>query len=109
MRVSGRDVKELIRTCQTLTERWTSLQAVKTDLSTWGDEVEYLVFRLDHETCEVHMSLRGSQILSNLKKRFPGELFDLEACKYMLESQPRHPYGDSLRDLALVESDMRER
>lgn len=109
MRVPGRDVKELIRTCQTLTERWTSLQAVKTDLSAWGDEVEYLVFGLNHEASEVYLSLRGSQILHDLRKRFPGELFDLEACKYMLESQPRRPYGDSLRDLALVESDMRER
>jgi glutamate--cysteine ligase catalytic subunit len=82
---------------------------VKTDLSTWGDEVEYLVFGLNHEASEVYLSLRGSQILHDLRKRFPGELFDLEACKYMLESQPRRPYGDSLRDLALVESDMRER
>ena len=82
---------------------------MKTDLSTWGDEVEYLVFRLNHEASEVHLSLRCSQILHDLRKRFPGQLFDLEACKYMLESQPRRPYGDSLRDLALVESDMRER
>lgn len=80
-----------------------------TDSSTWGDEVEYLVLRLKHEAREVHLSLRGSQILSDLKRRFPEELFDLEACKYMLESQPRRPYGDSLSDLAIVESDIRER
>jgi glutamate--cysteine ligase catalytic subunit len=82
---------------------------VKTNLSTWGDEVEYLVLRLNHEGREVQLSLRSSRILNDLKQRFPGELFDLEACKYMLESQPRHPYGNSLRDLALVESDIRER
>jgi glutamate--cysteine ligase catalytic subunit len=82
---------------------------VNTGSSNWGDEVEYLVFRLNHEAREVHLSLRGSQILSDLKQRFPEELFDLEACKYMLESQPRRPYGNSLRDLAVVESNMRER
>jgi len=109
VRVSSRDVKELMSKCQTLTERWSSLQAVNTNSSAWGDEVEYLVFRLNHEAREVHLSLRGSQILSDLKRKFPEELFDLEACKYMLESQPRRPYDDSLRDLALVESDMRER
>lgn len=82
---------------------------MSTDSSTWGDEVEYLILRLKHEACEVHLSLRGSQVLSNLKRRFPEELFDLEACKYMLERQPRRPYGDSLSDLAVVESDIRER
>jgi hypothetical protein len=82
---------------------------VKTEKSTWGDEVEYLVFRLSHKTREVHLSLRGSQILGDLREKFPDGPFDLEACKYMLESQPRRPYSDCLRDLALVEDDMKDR
>lgn len=82
---------------------------METEESNWGDEVEYLVFRLNHEAREVSLSLRCSQILGELKEKFPGGPFDLEACKYMLESQPRRPYGNSLRDLAHVEDDMRDR
>ena len=82
---------------------------MRTEKSTWGDEVEYLVFRLSHESREVHLSLRASQILSDLRRKFFGKLFDVEACKHMLESKPRRPYGDSLRDLAHVEDNMRDR
>jgi gamma-glutamyl:cysteine ligase YbdK (ATP-grasp superfamily) len=82
---------------------------VKTEKSTWGDEVEYLVVRLDHEARQLHLSPRSSQILDSLKKRYHNEAFDVEAYKYMLESQPRRPYGNSLQDLARVESDMRDR
>lgn len=57
----------------------------------------------------MHLSLRGSQILGAVKQQFPDGPFDVEACKYMLESQPREPYGNSLKDLAHVESDMRDR
>lgn len=82
---------------------------MRTERSTWGDEVEYLVFRLSHEPREVHLSLRTSEILSDLRRKFFGELFDVEACKHMLESQPRRPYGNSLKDLAHVEDDMSNR
>jgi gamma-glutamyl:cysteine ligase YbdK (ATP-grasp superfamily) len=92
-----------------LAETWRSFEAVRTDKSTWGDEVEYVVVRLDHEAHEVHVSPRSSQILDALKARHPEELFDAEAYKYMLESQPRRPYGDSLRDLGRVDSNMRDR
>jgi len=109
MRISSWDFTKLMSQRQTLKDRWTSLEAVKTNNFTWGDEVEYLVFRLDHEAGEVHLSLRSSQILSELRQKFPDGPFDLEACKYMLESQPRRPYGNSLTDLAHVEDDMRDR
>ena len=82
---------------------------MSTETSTWGDEVEYLIFRLNHESREVHLSLRSAQILSDLRRKSPSDLFDVEACKHMLESQPRRPYGDSLVDLAHVEDDMRNR
>ena len=82
---------------------------MKTDTSTWGDEVEYSVVRLDHEAHEAHLSLRGSHILDTLRERFPDESFDVEACKYMLESQPRRPYGNSLEELACVEDDVKHR
>jgi hypothetical protein len=82
---------------------------VETEKSTWGDEVEYLVVRLDHEAHEVHISPRSSQILGALKTRYPEDLFDPEAYKYMLESQPRRPYGNSLWSLGQVESNMRDR
>lgn len=95
--------------CQTLVELWPSLAAVETKVSAWGDEVEYLVLLLDHEAQDVHVSTRTSQILSGLKERYPDECFDPEAYKYMLESQPRRPYDDSLQDLARVESNMRDR
>lgn len=101
--------KRTDRPRQTLAERWASLEAVRTEKSTWGDEVEYLVLRLSHESRQVHLSLRNSQILSDLRRNFFSELFDLEACKHMLESQPRRPYRDSLRDLAHVEDDMKDR
>jgi gamma-glutamyl:cysteine ligase YbdK (ATP-grasp superfamily) len=92
-----------------LAETWRSFEAVKTEKSTWGDEVEYVVVRLDHEAQELHVSPRSSQILNALKARYPEGLFDLEAYKYMLESQPQRPYGNSLQELGQVESNIRDR
>lgn len=82
---------------------------MQTEASNWGDEVEYLIFHVDHDAQELRPSPRNLQILRTLKSRYPDEAFDAEAFKYMLESQPRRPYGDSLKDLAQVENDMRER
>lgn len=94
---------------QTLAELWPSLEAVQAEESLWGDEVEYLVFRLEDEVSKVHLSLRCSQILKDLDEQWPKEAFDAEAYQYMLESQPRQPYGDLLHDLACVEQNMRAR
>lgn len=94
---------------QTLEELWPAFAAVKTEFSKWGDEVEYLVLHIDHKARELRPSPRSLEILHTLKSQYPDRPFDAEAFKYMLESQPQRPYGNSLRDLARVENDMRHR
>lgn len=65
--------------------------------------------RFDHEAQDVQLSPRSKEILAGVKESHHDECFDGEAFKYMLESQPQHPYGDTLRDLLLVEPSMRAR
>lgn len=91
------------------------------DCLLWGDEVEYIVISYDEENKNAKISLRVFEMLAILQKDEQDWLKDPEHVpapatswrpeygRFMLEGTPGSPYGSSLRDLLLVEPNMKLR
>ena len=95
----------------------------------WGDEVEYIIVKLDHEQKKARVSLRAATLLDlltkpeeDMKRRAeesqgqgePAEvklpsLWRPEYASYMVEGTPGYPYGGSLNYFNTVEHNMRTR
>jgi len=84
----------------------------------YGDELEYGVFKVDHDTKTVKLSIRGAEILESLKKKEDMEAVASEfgKCKwvpeygsFMIEAIPEKPYGGFTSDLRRIEANMRNR
>lgn len=83
----------------------------------WGDEIEYMVIKLDPATCTARLSLRSAEILHDVgaaeeKTDAAGSdpsdfvTWHPEYANYMLEATPRSPYEGSLLDFTTVEHNM---
>ncbi|CAM0141049.1 glutamate--cysteine ligase [Umbelopsis sp. WA50703] len=91
------------------------------DCLLWGDEVEYIVISYDEENKNAKISLRVFEMLAILQKDEQDWLKDPEHFpppqtswrpeygRFMLEGTPGSPYGSSLKDLLLVEPNMKLR
>lgn len=81
----------------------------------WGDEIEYMVVKLDEEKRLAHLSLRSSEILTDFEAaNARGEIkedviWHPEYASYMVESTPRTPFSASLLDFMAVEKNMAAR
>jgi len=91
----------------------------------WGDEVEYIIVKMDHAEKKARVSLRAAPLLDlltepeeNMKKMMEtnGEtdiklpsLWRPEYASYMVEGTPGYPYGSSLNYFNTVEYNMRAR
>lgn len=85
------------------------------DVLKWGDEVEYIIVKFDHEKKVAKLSLRATELLHTLNEK---ELNDPENVKslwrpeygaYMIEGTPGKPYGGLLAHYNVVEANMRLR
>lgn len=85
------------------------------DVLKWGDEVEYILVKLDDEKQVAKVSLRAQDILAQLNEK---ELADPTGVKslwrpeygaYMIEGTPGKPYGGLLAHFNIVEANMRYR
>lgn len=90
----------------------------------WGDEVEYIIVKLDHEQKKARVSLKADSLLKTLNQpeeemkrketnsetdiRLPS-LWRPEYASYMVEGTPGYPYGGSLNYFNTVEHNMRTR
>merc|ERR1719300_1686387 len=90
----------------------------------WGDEVEYIIVKMDHEAKKARVSLRAASLLDQLTKaeedmkvrethgetdiKLPS-LWRPEYASYMVEGTPGYPYGSSLNYFNTVEHNMRTR
>uniref|UniRef100_A0A0N5AG44 Glutamate--cysteine ligase n=1 Tax=Syphacia muris TaxID=451379 RepID=A0A0N5AG44_9BILA len=81
----------------------------------WGDEIEYVVVKFDHEAKKVRLSCRANEILKALnaeekKNDLSGAenrcLWRPEFASYMIEGTPGVPYGGWLACFNVVESSM---
>jgi len=79
----------------------------------WGDEVEYLVVKMDHAEKRARLSLTGDQAIERLDRHDranPGHSsWKPEYGKFMIEGTPGAPFGESWRDFLELEKNMRER
>ncbi|CAG8634171.1 7041_t:CDS:10 [Paraglomus brasilianum] len=91
----------------------------KTECLLFGDEVEYMVIFMDHNNKNAKLSLRVSEIYSELAKeeaeaeKDPKKTVQSgwrpEYGSYMLEGTPGTPFGNKIADLTRVESSMKLR
>ncbi|CAF4881062.1 unnamed protein product [Rotaria sp. Silwood1] len=86
------------------------------DIFTWGDEVELILVRFDHENKNVQLLLKGHQLLLILlelnNKIDDGECriaWHPEACDFVVEGVPFQPYGFLPSHFNTVEANMKLR
>lgn len=92
---------------------------IEGDALKWGDELEYGVFKLDARTRVPRLSLRGAEILAQLRAKeakYTGGDAESGGCNWvpeygawMIEGTPHVPYGGFTSDLRKVEPNMRLR
>lgn len=91
----------------------------------WGDEVEYIIVKLDHEGRRARVSLKAEELLARLteaEERMKAEVAETgtsnvelpslwrpEYASYMVEGTPGQPYEGSLSYFNTVEHNMRLR
>ncbi|KAI8086863.1 glutamate-cysteine ligase-domain-containing protein [Gilbertella persicaria] len=86
----------------------------------WGDEIEYIVVKVNDEEKSTKLSLSAFDILDKLIKpeqdflagitdKEPSALWRPEYGRYMIEGTPGMPYGATFRDLVGVEANMKLR
>lgn len=85
----------------------------------WGDEVEYMLVELDHESKSAKLNIENDHIISDLSDTSQQAGIDAEAenvCfhpeygRYMVEATPLRPFdGDIIGDYLTVENNMRAR
>ena len=74
----------------------------------WGDEVEYMLIRVDDDAKRVQVLLKAEELLSIMDNREAAEgtnrqvLWRPEFAAYMIEGTPGHPYGEQLHDNKLL-------
>lgn len=95
--------------------QYNKLKDRKKDVLYWGDEVEYMLIRFDHENRLGQLFLNASKLLHILREpefQSPGNtptLWRPEYAGYMVEGTPGSPFGGLLAHLNLVEANMKLR
>ncbi|XP_063224221.1 glutamate--cysteine ligase [Bacillus rossius redtenbacheri] len=85
------------------------------DILKWGDEVEYIMVKFDHENKTAKVSLRASEVLNTLNQKEKDDptgvksLWRPEYAAYMIEGTPGKPYGGMLAHFNVVEANMKYR
>ncbi|XP_014119058.1 PREDICTED: glutamate--cysteine ligase catalytic subunit isoform X2 [Pseudopodoces humilis] len=85
------------------------------DVLKWGDEVEYMLVKFDHENKKVRLVLCGEEVVQTLQDK--GEkvnpnhptLWRPEYGSYMIEGTPGQPYGGTMSEFNTVQDNMRKR
>ncbi|CAF0788269.1 unnamed protein product [Rotaria sordida] len=101
-------VEQFINTYKELKDR-------RNDSLQWGDEVEFMIIRFDHEKKKVHLLLKAHEILPILmepENQNPDDCTTLwrpEYADYMIEGTPGKPYGYLPVHFNMVEANMRLR
>lgn len=85
------------------------------DVLKWGDEIEYMLVKFDHNTKKARLCLRAHDILPKLQEQEkidPEHAISLwrpEFANYMIEGTPGQPYGGLLAHFNVVEANMKYR
>jgi len=91
------------------------LETRKEDSLKWGDEVEYVLVKMDKETKSCKLLLKAEELLKQLQipelrgdKDLPS-LWRPEYASYMIEGTPGGPYVHDISEFNKVEENMRKR
>lgn len=85
------------------------------DILKWGDEVEYMIVKFNHNDRMAKVSLRAHQLLKILNERESHNPENVKALwrpeygAYMIEGTPGKPYGCLMSYFNIVEANMRYR
>lgn len=85
------------------------------DILKWGDEVEYMIVKFNHNDRTAKVSLRAHQLLKILNERESHNPENVKALwrpeygAYMIEGTPGKPYGCLMSYFNIVEANMRYR
>lgn len=85
------------------------------DCLRWGDEVEYMLVRFDHDKRTASVCLKASEVLPKLQMKEKEQSEDVRALwrpefgAYMIEGTPGKPYGSLTSHFNVVEANMRAR
>lgn len=91
------------------------LKERKKDVLYWGDEVEYMLVKFDHEKKRAKLCLKAESVLNELQKKEKESPDDHpstwrpEYAAYMVEGTPGKPYGGLMAHFNLVEANMKLR
>ncbi|XKL66481.1 hypothetical protein PGB90_009901 [Kerria lacca] len=83
------------------------------DILKFGDEVEYVILKVDHKNKIARLSLRGGEILKKLNAKEQenpenvNSLWRPEYAAYMIEGTPGKPYGGLTAHFNIVEANMK--
>lgn len=82
----------------------------------WGDEVEYILIKFDHEKKIARVSLKAERVFQKLAEKQKNEpknsVWHPEFAAYMVEGTPKIPYGGNeqiIEGLCSMESNMKSR
>ncbi|GBN00316.1 Glutamate--cysteine ligase catalytic subunit [Araneus ventricosus] len=85
------------------------------DCLKWGDEIEYMVIKFNHQNRTAKVCLKAERLLSVLQEKEKENVVDVKALwrpefgAYMIEGTPGKPYGALSSCFNVVEANMRAR
>ncbi|CAL1290589.1 unnamed protein product [Larinioides sclopetarius] len=85
------------------------------DCLKWGDEIEYMIIKFNHQNRTAKVCLKAESLLSVLQEKEKENLGDVKALwrpefgAYMIEGTPGKPYGALSSCFNVVEANMRAR
>uniref|UniRef100_A0A2L2YGB8 Glutamate--cysteine ligase n=1 Tax=Parasteatoda tepidariorum TaxID=114398 RepID=A0A2L2YGB8_PARTP len=85
------------------------------DCLKWGDEIEYMIIKFDHESKSAKVCLKAEPLLSVLQEKEKENNGDVKALwrpefgAYMIEGTPGKPYGALSSHFNVVEANMKFR
>ena len=103
---------------------WKKVKDINNDSLKWGDEIEYGILTTNKEAGTVRCSLRGAEILAELRRNEQSSSSPVsdtsdkvngscnwvpEYGSWMVEGTPQDPYSGFAADLMSVERNMRKR
>ena len=74
----------------------------------YGDELEYILIKLDHNTKKYKILLKADEIINVLANK-TNSIWHPEYSNYMIEGTPNRPYKCSIADLLSIEDDLKRR
>ena len=91
---------------------WNKYKDIENDPFKWGDEIELLLVKFDHENKRVQLLLKSQEFFDYMNKNELGSLnaeFHIEYTNYIIEAIPGEPVNDDINSFLTIEENMKLR